>query len=376
MITTRNRLFRPAALFAVVGLLAGIVIPLARTNSVYAAQVTSRSIQMSRSTPGATGVTYKVTFTSVATAQSLVVDFCDESPIIGQTCTLPAGMVLTGVTTPTANWTITAPTGSNTYVKLSRSTSWGAAQTITFEIAGITNTTKTVPTPSFYARIYTFTGTTQGSYASPTNVGAHVDDGGIALSTAVDITVTATVMETLTFCTSKVAPGAGCTGTTAPDVVVGKGTPKALDTAAVDGTATDTAYAQLSTNATSGAIINLKTVSSTTCAGLSRDSGTTCEIAAKGAFGPIAAFAGQFGVNVANGTGGTGTVTANANYGTTANSFGMANAVYSTYGDTIASSAGPVSNVNVLLTYGANASATTPAGVYRTTESLIATGTF
>jgi hypothetical protein len=122
--------------------------------------------------------------------------------------------------------------------------------------------------------------------------------------------------------------------------------------------------------------VALKVTSSTTCAGLSRDSGSTCGIPGKGAFGAITAGTAAFGLNVADGTGGTGTVSHNANYGTTAGSYGMGTATYGTYGDPIESSTGACANVNSLLTYGATASTTTPAGVYSTTESLIATGTF
>jgi hypothetical protein len=50
--------------------------------------------------------------------------------------------------------------------------------------------------------------------------------------------------------------------------------------------------------------------------------------------------------------------------------------VTTTYGDTIMSCAGPVSQVNNHLVFAATASLTTQAGIYTGNEVLIATGTF
>lgn len=362
-----------ASIFSVAALIVGMAAPALLQRTASAAQVTARSIQMSRSTPSATGVTYKVQFTAQAAANAVLIDFCSDSPIVGQTCTAPAGMVTTGATitvgTQTTAWTIATPSANQIRVT-------GAAYTagiVNFEVKGIKNPTAT---GAFYARIVTYSnGFT--NYTSPTSVGTYVDYGGIALSTASDISITATVMETLQFCVSKVAPTVNCGGTSTPNLVLGKGSPKALDTAAVtDTSVTDTAYTQLSTNASAGAVVNLKTVSSTTCAGLSRDGGSTCEIAAKGGYNTIDINAGEFGLNVAA-SGTTPNVTFTAGYGGATNSYGLNQTnVLSTYGDTIMTVSGPVANANNLLTYAANAKPTTTAGVYSTTQSLIATGTF
>ena len=68
-----------------------------------AAQVTERSITLSSATKGATAVTYSLEFTTpTAGAQAIVVDFCSNSPIVGATCTAPAGILETAATVPTA----------------------------------------------------------------------------------------------------------------------------------------------------------------------------------------------------------------------------------------------------------------------------------
>lgn len=368
MITKRSLIARPAAFLGALLMLAGAIAPAAISHVVNAAQVTSRSIQMSQSTPSATGVRYKVQFTAQGAANAVLIDFCSDSPIIGQTCTPPTDFSAASASfaagTQTGGWTMT-----KTANQIRATGTAYSAGVVSFEITNITNPSAT---GSFYARILTYA-SGFGNYTSATNVGTYVDYGGIALSTATDITISATVMETLTFCTSKSAPGANCTNLDAPDVKIGSGSPAVLDPSRVD---IDTAHTQLSTNASKGAIVNIKTVSSTTCAGLSRDGGSTCQLAAIGGFASLTAGTGRFGLNVANSTGDTG-VTADADYGTTAGSYGMNQTnVLGTYGDTIMSSSGPVMNADNLLTYAASPTSTTPAGVYSTTQSLIATGTF
>lgn len=60
---------------------------------VSAAQLENRSIQLSNSTKSATGVTYNVEFTApTAGAETIVVDFCRNSPLIGQTCAATRGL--------------------------------------------------------------------------------------------------------------------------------------------------------------------------------------------------------------------------------------------------------------------------------------------
>lgn len=71
-----------------------------------------------------------------------------------------------------------------------------------------------------------------------------------------------------------------------------------------------------------------------------------------------------------------GTVTAAAAYGHAANYNMRAAEVTSTYGDTIASATGPLSNINVPLTFAATASNTTPAGIYTANISLVASSSY
>jgi len=372
----RARLALAATVVAALGLS-----PLLLGVASAAGQVQTRSIEMSDSTPSQTGVSYLVGFTpATGTVHSLVIDFCSNSSIIGGACTAPAGMdanTSIAVTGAPSGWAIdtTSPAGASTVLlKDSAGTNNLGTSAVTFTLTGIVNPSAT---GSFWARIYTYTNNSYGTYNNPDasvsgGPGNYVDYGGFALSTVSLINISATVMETLTFCVSGGAPSNGCTSLTAANLTLGHGTPLILDSTQVD---TANAFTQISTNALTGAVVRMKTHN--TCSGLSRDGGTTCPIPGVGAFGTIGAATADFGLNVANGTGGTGTVNANANYGTTSGSYGMGANVTSTYGDAIEdTNTTACANVNSQLTFAAQANVTTPAGVYSANESLIATGTF
>jgi hypothetical protein len=386
---------RPLYGLAAVALLVAAVAPTLFSRNVEAAQVTTRSVKMSNATPGATGVKYTVSFVvgTIGNIQGVNVDFCggnaSDTPIIGDSnCTIPTGMSLAGVTVtspttglnPTTGWTASVINSSHTAsITNASGASVSNGATVTFELNGITNPTATAVPGSlktFYARITTFaTSAAAGSYTSGTP-GSYVDYGGAALSVASSVQITAKVMETLTFCVSGSSITSCSSGLTTPSVDLGAtvGSNVILDSNAVY---TANAYTQTSTNASGGAIVRLKTTSSTTCAGLSRDSGATCTFipAVGGTTAAITAGTAAFGMCVTPGTANT-TATSPYNH-VSCTQYGMDNtAATGTYGSQIYSSTGPLNQENDTLKYAATASNTTPAGIYTSTQSLIATGTF
>lgn len=377
-----------------------------------AGQVQTRSIQLSDSSPSGnaaitsgvgsgTNVTYNVTFTPATSGNigGIVVDICDSTPIIGDTsCTYPTGFnwgsatpaLTAGFTGMGAGWTAAAAAGGGSanyqVLKLSNGTpqSVSTGTPINFNITGVTN--PSTANHSFYARIVTFDTsanmTSQYTTAGTVRAASYanmVDYGGVAMSTASPITISARVMESLSLCTSAVIPNLGCSNATAPALVLGHGPNKILDASAVD---TGSVYSQLSTNAQTGAVIRMH--SSNACGGLSKDGGTTCPIAAAGAsLITINNGDAKFGVETSGGSavgGGSGSATLNAKY-SSGTQYAMdtttaSNNVTYLYGDPMASTSGAVNGVNVTYTFAAGASNTTPAGIYTTNESLIGTGTF
>lgn len=384
---------RLGSLLTAAAFIAGIVTPVFfYSSSAFAAsggQINPRGIQMSTATPGATGVSYTLTFTPVTTEASgggaLVVDFCGDTPIIGADCAFSAATV-PNVASVTASTGTVSTLGSGTPVHTiylnDITLTAGTSFSVTF--SGISNPTSAT---SFYARILTYAASTTSSYVpastsgGSTTVGSDVDYGGDALSTATNISISATVMEQLTFCVSGTSLlNSTCTSSTSPSLTLGSGTPPVLSTASAS---TGSVYTQVSTNALNGVVVNMEALNS--CSGLSSNGGTSCGIPGIGSFAAApAAGTAFFGLNVGtssnNTTGGSGTITPNSNYGSTSGDYGMGsvsgNNVNATYGAPIESSTGPCAYTNNTLTFAAQAANTTPAGIYTANESLIATGTF
>jgi hypothetical protein len=306
---------RQALCLMLVSLLIIAGLPLLNHGNAAAAQFSHRSIQMSDSSPSGgtitsgigsgTSVTYQVTFTNASAAESMVIDFCTQDPIIGDTCTTPTSMstpsALSLPTTSTGTmggtgWTLdTSGAGQIKLKDTSGTHSAVAGGTQQFDVKFTNPST----TGTYYARMYSYCDNSYGStncaganttftgaYSNATNPGGYTDYGGIALSTASVITITARVQESLTFCVTKAAPGSWSTthdcsdpvvaqAANLPSLILGHGSPTAvLDSNNVD---TGDIYTQLSTNATYGAVINLHS-SNTTCGGLSADNGVTCAI--------------------------------------------------------------------------------------------------
>lgn len=375
--TVKRNAYGTAALL----LSAAIILPSMFAAHVGAAQLTSRSIVMSTSSIGATGVEYDTTFTTSAAMQSFVVNFCTVSPLMEAACTRPTGMVTSGVSSLTAGWTASSTTAGEVKVTHTSSQSAGV---INVELSGITNPTGAAGT--FYARITTYSDATYGDYTDVTDVGTPVDNGGVALSTTEDIEVSAAVLETLTFCVQNdtVTPTADCAnaGSNLPNLTLGSGTPPALSSSNVD---TEGAYFQISTNASGTTTIRM--VNGAASGGL--NSGSNSIPPVDNAATPAAIVAGtpNFGMRVgtpADAVGGSGaasvagatTYASATNYNMLLDATASGNGVDSPYGSTIATATGGVDSVNVPLTFAATISPTTPAGLYTANISLIASSSY
>lgn len=399
-----HRLARSAYIVLALAFGAITLVP-ALGGTVFAGQVTSRSIELSNSTAGATGVTYSVSFkpTASTTVGGIVVDFCADSPIIGNSsCTFPTGFTLgtspsvtvtsgigTGGTWVTTNSLQCGAAASNYQVlKFTNSTAQSvtAGTPVVFTINSVANPSTT---GSFYARIVTFDTDTDatGNYTCPTgttrggSLTGELDYGGIALSTTTAISITAKVQETLTFCVSAAdLTSSSCASATAPTLNLGHsvGGVTVLDSGQVDNVH---AYTQTSTNAQSGIVVRMKnTNASATCGGLSNDSGTTCGIPAAGA-SAITISAGTAHVGMCVTPGSANTTAASPYNSASCTQFGLdestsQNNVLSTYGSQIFSSTGAISQENDDLNFEGTAALTTKAGVYTANYALIATGTF
>lgn len=330
--------------------------------AAYTAAVTNRSVVMSSSKASDTGVSYTIGFTETSTnlIQSVVVDFCGESPIYGAACTAPAGMVTTSSSlstqTGTSGWSLANAT--NGHLVFSGATK-NSTTAISFKVTGVTNPSAN---GTFYARIYTYAAQTN-DYTGVTTPGTVLDFGGAALSTAKAYTITATVQETLQFCVYTTS----CGDTPAITLGHNSGGVTVIDNSAVD---VGSVKFDVGSNANGNVAINLY--------GDTLKNGSVSSIAAKTTAGTLAAGTAGFGLCLQLGA----NVTASNTYPsgtpcTSSSSFKLDTANTTLAGgQTIASATPQTTTTTTTVTYGATASTTTPAGVYTANHQLIATGTF
>ena len=367
---------RQLGLFAAAGaLLLALVLP----SIVSAAQLTERSVTLSSSSKSATGVAYEIKFKSVGAAGAVLIDFCSNTPLIGEPCTPPTGFNAAGAD----NGTTISATASKVIVTQAVS----AATATTVDLAGIVNPSTVGP---LYARIITYDNATNAALYDAEQTAAQdtnrVDEGGAAISITNTIGVSGAVLESMSFCVSGTTIADNCTGSiTAPTLKLGEQVGDAF--ALVPGVVSQgSIYTQISTNAATGAVVSLKS-STTSCGGLVRAGATNCDIAPALTSDILTNSAtAKFGVKTAaatNGTGGSGTFQPAVGSIYTPTAFALdyigtnATGVTSPFGDPFLDTANlPVNNKNMQLTFGATVTNQTPAGLYSADLSLIATGKF
>jgi hypothetical protein len=392
------------------GFMFTILAPIILVDTVSAyGQVQSRSIQISDSnvsgSGGGTGVTYKVSFLPVSTNNlgGIIIDFCSNDPIIGDTCTAPAGFTLGGAA-PASNVTSGIGTGGT----------WGAVATGSFNILFETNATPQaitgITTPivltitgvtnpstlgSFYARILTYDTQANANAYTPTNLGSGTQDaGGVALSTVNTITVTSKVQEVLTFCVYTTAFDNGaCTGTGS---TVTLGNKQGVLSTAGPYVDNSTKY-DIQSNALHGVVIRFtgtvptsgsNVIESSALSGMGAAASTSyastngnpqfglCNWSAGGTTTNLTPAAPYNDANCNTTTQTAGPLQSGATGGVgTANfAFNIANAT-STYGDILANAVAGTYAEGQLAFVG-NISNTTVAGIYQTVLTFIATGSY
>jgi len=373
-----SSIFRHQARYIAVAamVLLAVIVPLIAS----AAQITERSIALSSASKSAEDVSYEVKFTAATAAAAYVIDFCTD-PIVGQDCTAPAGLDASGAAS--TGPTIASATTSQIFV----TDTITAAENVSAVITGITNPSDVGP---FYARIVTYdTAGNAADYVSD-NLGTGAkDDGSVAIFISDTIGVSGAVLETMSFCVSGAVIGDNCAVSPdeedAPTIKLGTDdgngnvslTPGVLSTGNI--------YTQLTTNSSKGAIVSLKS-SALNCGGLLRAGApTACDIAPALADG-IAVNGAEFGVRTSTATSPAGSVGilqpfTGSVYNNTTYMLNYADlnasGVTSTYGDPFLDTDGdPASNQNMQLVFGAQVNNNTPAGLYSTNLSLIATGKF
>lgn len=351
--------------------------------------LTERSIQLSSSSVGATSV-YTVNFTAKQGAGAFVVDFCKNTPLIGQSCeAIGSGFTAAGATSTTTNFNDVVATTNR--VVVTANTAIAVDDEVSVAISGIVN-----PTVEgvIYARIVSFDTKQHAIDSTPTALTEYaVDQGSVALSITPTIGVSGNVLEVLTFCVSGTAIADQCETTDTPVLALGEDPGNGVLALEQGKISSKSLFAQLTTNAVGGAVIRVKSTAAQ-CGGLLMvGAPTECYI------GPAlneglseSNNTARFGVRLAteNATAtptftGSGVLRpvpgSNYNHTTYALNFTEGptptTGVTSTFGDPFLDTNGaPASNLNREIYFGATISDSTPGGSYSTDLSLIATGTF
>ncbi len=324
-----------------------------------AAQLTSRKLTIG-SSQGATSTTHNYTFTAPSATTIKSVDFTYCTAASG-TCTTPSGMSSTGGSLASTtnlgsggSWTGTFT--SNGRLQIANNSNTGSPSAgITVNFNAITNPTLSGNQTTFYVRIVTYS---DSAWSTP------IDSGVVAATVTNQISVTATVDESLNFCAFQTGSTCGA----------GSGTTVALGTLSSSSATTGTSKLVAGTNAASGYAIQY-TGATLTCSGCSG----TPSIAATGTTGATSSTgSAQFGINLvsnsspsvgSNPSGGSGA--ASTNYGT-ANTFSFVASSLTQVASASAASADTLYTVSYL----ANIPSNQTAGSYSTTLTYICTATF
>ena len=369
-------LARIAAWSGAVALLMASFLPMTASA---AGQITIRSTTLGSSAVSAS-TTYDFGFRPATTGniKSIKFQVC-TSPLEQTTCTTPTGASMSSgvfstsspTTSPfTSNWATgtggQAPSANAFWITYATGDSLSNGTTYTVRLTTITNPSTT--NQSFYTRITTYSdaaGTTE------------VDYGAMALSTANQVTVSANVQESLTFC---VYTGANCAagGST---VNLGTGADNVLSTSVPSG---GVSKMDADTNATSGYTITYITTSpggtgGTACAG-SLSSSNDCITDFGGTAGTFSAGTARFGINLRdNATPNIGTDISGSGSGAVSSPYNTVDSFAFQGGltpRTVSTASGPTLSNTYTVAYAAQAGNTTKPGAYSATFTWVCTGTF
>lgn len=319
---------------------------------VSAAQLTDRSLTLSTSAAGDTAShTFDFTVPTTGNVGSIEFEYCTTA---SGACTTPTDLDTTAATltaqSGAASFTIENAANGVPYITRSAASVTGGT-TVSYTLGTIDNPSTTNAT--FYVRISTF--------ASTDTSGSPTDAGVVAASTANQINVSASVDETLVFCTGTSGiTNSSCSGATGTDVDLGTLTPAS--------TGDGVSQLGVSTNASSGYAVTI--AGSTLTSGANTiDALATQTASTQGSE--------QFGLNLrSNATPAVGTNPDGAGSAAPTANYNTVDQFRFVSGDTIASSASADDFRRFHAAYIANVAGSTPAGTYTTTMTFVATATF
>jgi len=341
--TKLRRVFstRVSSLFAVFILVASFIL-MSATPVFALPAINTASATLSTNAPGPATATYTLSFKLGATDTigSISAQACDQA---SGSCTQSGNAsgfsgssdVFGSTTLPGSSWATT----TNATALKAHNASGAAGNTSTqYNISWTGVTNPTAPNATWFLQVTLYSDT---GFATP------VETGVMAISTAGQITVTATVNQSLTFTLATATAGLGVLST------------------ATTSSATSTMSA--ATNALNGYVI---TVNGSTLAGPSTITALTSAT-------PASVNTPQFGLNlVANTTPSVGSNVSGSGSGTAASGYNTANSYKFVTGNTVASAGGATNSNTFTVSYIADIDSSIAPGSYSTVLTYICTPTF
>lgn len=283
---------------------------------------------------------------------SLLLQFCDNSPLIYVACSPPSGMDMSSATlgaqTGETGFVVAPGATANTMI-LTRPAAVPTTGPSSYELADVINPNVN---GTFYLRIQTFTAVDAS--------GANVQEGAMALSTAEGVSVSLEVPPYLTLCVAVVITALDCSTATSFFIDIGE----------LSSTQARAASSQIlsATNAPFGYSIFM------TGTTLTSGNNTINALSTQAASNPGTS---QFGINLrANSNPTSGAEPAGPGTASFTGNYGVPNLFRFVSGDTIVTT--PESNdlKKFTVTYMVNVSKTQPAGVYASTFNYICLANF
>lgn len=319
-----------------------------------AAELGSRSLELSDSRAAQSGVTYNVAFhiTTVQTLGSIQIMFCSNSTFPTDPCTAPGGFDASSAVftqeSGVSGFSISPNSTANDII-ITRPPSPTAAVTAGLVFNNITNPSNA---GSYYVRVLT--------YPTSDATGAYTDSGGMAFPMNVAVNVHVDVPPYLLFCTGNTISGTDCSTASGDFIDLGE-----LST-----THTSTGQSQMviATNAQNGYSI--------TATGTTLTSGNNT-IPALSVDSPSQVGVSQFGINLrANTNPLVGANPTGAGSGAPTTAYNQPNLYQYKNGDTIATNPAVEEDRKFTVSYLVNISKAQPAGIYASTFTYVALGNF
>ncbi|HET7320244.1 MAG TPA: hypothetical protein VFI84_01500 [Candidatus Saccharimonadales bacterium] len=364
-------------LFTAFALLAAVIAPVVVNELASAASYTllsPRSVKLSTSATSATNVQYTLSFTTSSTGytvNTLAFEVCTD-PFIAASCTAPDATFNWNKATVTINSQsgitgLSVDTTDSTANKLVLTRTAGAiagntAVTIALGTGSATGVTNPSTLGTFYMRMYTL------NNATGNTTGTLQDAGGVALSTANAVNITAKVQESLTFCAYTTASSNTCATVTSNAVNLGDANGILSNTTS---NYTANAFFNVATNSSqAGTSVAVNLLGDTLKNGTNSiaSSGTTCTADS------TTATVAQFGIRLS--TLGTG-MAADNSYNCSAGNHKLDTAnTTATGGQQIAHMTGANAESQNTVELEGKAATTTPAGIYTSALTFIAAATY